>query len=204
MPVKNASGFTLIELMVAVAVLAIMLALAIPSFDDFRKRAALRGAADQVVSLIGVARFEALRVNRLVKVGMVLGAGDKYCVGAATTSDVADDDACDCFDVTAPFDCDVARYPENQAEWRRVRLLGKPEWGNDDADDQGVFVIDPKRGAIGEVGDVGGVVLASPNGGADYRLDVRVDRNGKAIVCEPFEAASHLPQFTNRICPKKL
>lgn len=200
---KNANGFTLIELMVAVAVLAIMLALAIPSFDDFRKRAALRGAADQVVSVIGDARFEALRVNRLVKVGMVAGAGGKFCVGAATTSDVADDDSCDCFDVTAPFDCDIARYPADQADWRKVRLLGKPEWGDDDANDEGVFVIDPKRGVIGEVGDVGGIVLASPASGPDYRLDVRVDRNGKAIVCEPFEATAHLPQFSGRTCPKK-
>lgn len=202
MPARFLRGFSLIELMVAVAVLAILLAAAIPSFDDFRQRAALRGAADQVVSFIGDARFEALRRNSMVKVGFVSGAGGAMCVGAATTNDVADDNACDCFDVTAPFDCNVSRYPADQSEWRRVRLLGKPEWGGSDGDDQGVFVFNPKRGVLGEAADVDGVVLAAPAGGADYRLNVWVDRNGRSTVCEPKGAAAHLAQYADRVCPE--
>ena len=56
-----AKGFTLIELMVALAVLAILAVVAIPSFIDFRERAAVRGAGDQLVSFWANARLEALK-----------------------------------------------------------------------------------------------------------------------------------------------
>jgi prepilin-type N-terminal cleavage/methylation domain-containing protein len=46
-------GFTLIELMVTLAVMAVVLAAAAPSFADFFDKSRVRGAADGVISLIG-------------------------------------------------------------------------------------------------------------------------------------------------------
>jgi prepilin-type N-terminal cleavage/methylation domain-containing protein len=180
-------GFTLIELMVVVAVLAIGLMVAIPSFNETRQRSALRGAADQVVSFWANARFEALKRNQPIKVGLVK-SGDSFCMGAAIADDVGDNEACDCFTANA---CDVATYPASQSEWRRVRA---PEVGNNDGD---AIVINPKRGAVD---DDGLWALRAPSGGPDYQLDVHISVFGRAVTCEPSSAGSKIPQFSNRRC----
>jgi Tfp pilus assembly protein FimT len=46
--------------MVTLAVLSILLVAAIPSFIEFRQRAAVRGAGDQLVSFWANAKLEAL------------------------------------------------------------------------------------------------------------------------------------------------
>ena len=67
---QNMRGVTLIELMVTLAVLAILLMMAVPSFNEFRQRSALRGASDQFISFWANSRLEALKRNSLVKVSM--------------------------------------------------------------------------------------------------------------------------------------
>jgi type IV fimbrial biogenesis protein FimT len=54
-------GMTLIELMVAVALLAIMLGLAAPSFNDFRRNADLTSTANTFLTSVSVARAEAMK-----------------------------------------------------------------------------------------------------------------------------------------------
>ena len=57
---KVSRGFTLIELVVTLSVLAIILAFSISSFSEFFDRASVRGAADDMVSLVSTARGEAV------------------------------------------------------------------------------------------------------------------------------------------------
>jgi prepilin-type N-terminal cleavage/methylation domain-containing protein len=188
-----AKGVTLIELMITLVVLAILAVAAIPSFQEFRDRAGLRGAADQVVSFWGDARFEALRRNSLVKVGFVEDAG-AFCLGAATTGDPADDVPCDCFAATS---CDIAIYPMAQRDWRGVRVAAVPTLGAG----EGVAVIDPKRASLTEAGDAGRILLRSAGRSSlDYRLSIAVDRNARAVTCEPSDAPAKLPQYSDRRC----
>jgi prepilin-type N-terminal cleavage/methylation domain-containing protein len=197
-PHPRQRGVTLIELMITLAVAAIILAFAIPSFLDFRQRAALRGAADQVSNFWGEARFEALRRNSLVAVHLQSDVNGRICLGAATTTDPATNVGCDCFTAAA---CNVARYPSEQSNWRGVRVAANPTIGNDDGDLSAVVVIDPKRGNITEATDAGMFLLRSPEGGReDYRLNVSIDRNGRALLCEPAAAPSKLPQYIERRC----
>lgn len=58
---RAAGGFTLVELMVTVAVLAILVALAAPSFANIIERNRLTGAANEAVAALQVARMEAIR-----------------------------------------------------------------------------------------------------------------------------------------------
>ena len=54
-------GFTLIELMVSVALIAIMLTLAVPSLTTFQRNAELTSATNTLVSAINAARGEAMK-----------------------------------------------------------------------------------------------------------------------------------------------
>lgn len=192
-PASPDRGFTLIELMVALAVLAILIIASIPSFLEFRQRAALRGAADQAIGLWADARFEALRRNSMVKFNFVETDG-AMCIGVATTTDPADATPCDCL---TPGACNIAAYPSDQSEWRGVRLASAATLGQN----TGVVVIDHKRANLTQAADAGNILLRSPEGGsADYRLNIAVDRNGRAYLCEPSDAASKLPQYSDRRC----
>lgn len=61
-------GFTLIELMVAVAIVAILSAVAAPSFSDMMIRSAIRSASSDLGADINTARAEAIRVGGRVSV----------------------------------------------------------------------------------------------------------------------------------------
>lgn len=199
MRARSSSGFTLIELMVTLAVLAVLAVLAIPSFIELRQRSSLKGAADQISSFWGDARFEALRRNVPVKVGFQADAAGAYCIGA-TTVDATDDTACDCFTANA---CDVGAFPADQSQWRGVRIFPAPNTttlGDDDSDVIGVAAINPKRGTLTDRGDAGRISLRGPTGSMDYRLDIIIDGNGRAFQCEPAAAPSKIPDFTDRRC----
>lgn len=54
-------GFTLIEAVIAVGVIALLTSLALPSFNDMMARARLRAAAEDLALGLGNARLESLR-----------------------------------------------------------------------------------------------------------------------------------------------
>ena len=60
-------GFTVIELMVALAVLAILVALAVPNFNDASLSARLNGFANSLVAAAQVARSEAIKRNDTIR-----------------------------------------------------------------------------------------------------------------------------------------
>lgn len=60
-------GFTFVEVMVAVAIVAILAAVALPSFVAWLQNAQIRTAAESIRSGLGAARAEAIRRNTLVQ-----------------------------------------------------------------------------------------------------------------------------------------
>jgi prepilin-type N-terminal cleavage/methylation domain-containing protein len=187
-------GFTLIELMVTLAVLAVLLVIAVPSFIDFRERAAVRGAGDQLVSFWADAKLEALKRDVPVTV-VVKKSGTNMCMGADTAST-----GCDCFTASA---CNIAQYPADssaasQADWRGATMVGQPDLGPTDNDDTGLATIEPKRGQLTDDDDVGGATVQSPN--AHFRLKLYVDRWARPYLCMPTDSPSKLPDYTTRTC----
>jgi type IV fimbrial biogenesis protein FimT len=193
---RRIGGFTLVEMMITIAVVIILLIIAVPSFIAIRQRSTLGGAGDQVLSLWNQARMEAAKRNEMVKFS-VNSSGANFCVGLATTTTTSDSTACDCFDPAATTNqCNVAIYPAAQAEWKGVTLSGTPTLGGN----TGVVIIEPKRTGLTELSDAGAVTLAGPPGQAAYLLNLRVDPMGRAVLCESTSAGDHMPAYTERQC----
>jgi type IV fimbrial biogenesis protein FimT len=67
-PFRDDSGFTLVELMVTIAVLAILLAIGIPAFASLIASNRLTSATNELIASLQTARTEALRRNVRVTV----------------------------------------------------------------------------------------------------------------------------------------
>jgi prepilin-type N-terminal cleavage/methylation domain-containing protein len=188
-------GFTLIEMMVVVAVMVVLLMIALPNFVSFRQRAALRSAADQVVVFIRNARFEAIRRNTDVRVHAAISGG-QLCLGADLPTAAS---LCDCSTAGA---CSIGQFPASAAQasdWRGVRFPTAPSLGTFSG--AGIFVFNVKRGGLTQTTDKGFIYLQSPAGGdRDYRLNINVDRNGRIFTCQPTTAPSKLPDFADKPC----
>ncbi len=79
------SGFSLIELMITIAVLAILVALAAPSFTAMINANRITGQSNELVSSLQLARLEAVRRNEAVRVCRTTdGATCSTTVGAWT------------------------------------------------------------------------------------------------------------------------
>ena len=81
----KAAGFTLTELMIAVAVLGVLTAIAVPNFRQLLRNYEVRGAAESVAIGLQKARGEAVARNTSVQ--FVLGTGTSWTVsvvGGAT------------------------------------------------------------------------------------------------------------------------
>lgn len=66
--IRRSSGFTLVELMVVLAILAIVVSIGVPSFNTLIKNNRLSAASNDVVGALHFARSEAVRRGRAVGV----------------------------------------------------------------------------------------------------------------------------------------
>ena len=80
-------GFTLIELMITIAIIAIVLSLAVPSFNDFFEKNRLKRAAEEAYGLVTKARAEG--VIRDTNMSIAVDT-DEWCLGYAAVA------GCDC------------------------------------------------------------------------------------------------------------
>jgi type IV fimbrial biogenesis protein FimT len=173
---KFQSGFTLIELMVTLAVLAVVLAAAVPSFSDFFDKYRLRGAADAVVSMVSNARAEAVKSDQDVNVAFT-GSGSAWCVGANAAGTPTGGNragaasACDCTDTSA---CLVSgqRMAVEESAFPDVTIGTLPA----------AMIFDSKLGTIAPLGNRT-VTLTSPKG--KYDVQVEVNALGQARACRP-------------------
>ena len=84
------SGFTLVELMVAIAIAAVLMSMAVPAFDTFIEQRNMAARGNDFISAVNLARSEAINRGGLVSIQAV-NAGDNndewgpgYCVTAGT------------------------------------------------------------------------------------------------------------------------
>ena len=101
---QTSKGFTLVELMVVIAVLAILAAVAMPSYRELMDNYRVRKAGEDVVSLISNARSGAVKLHRQVNVSFTTGGS--WCAGANAAIEptggvlAGTANACTCSDAT--------------------------------------------------------------------------------------------------------
>lgn len=95
-------GVSLIELLIGLAVFAVLIALGLPTITEFLQNSQIRGAADSTLSGIQVARAEALRRNTAVRF-QLMSSLDGSCVRSSTGTNwvVSLDDAAGSCDAAA-------------------------------------------------------------------------------------------------------
>lgn len=180
-------GFTVVELLIVVGIIAILAAFAGPSFVDFRDRAAIRAAANETQSVIDNARFEAVQRDRFVTVAFTVTNANVWCVGA-----IEGRVACDCMVLSAADAgfCSIDRYPafnpagsaaDIQAPvlLRRVSVFDAPDF-----DGATSFVIDPKLGILEDPADDGDIGLEMAGSRTIYRARVAVAPLGSVRSCD--------------------
>lgn len=197
------AGVTLIELMMTLAVAAVLLSLALPAFTEFRERTLFRGTTDQVLALVQLARFEAVQRDRPATVTFLApGAPTQWCVGAREGRN-----GCDCFltDPAAADFCDLGSFPalnpasavapRDQAATllRGVQVAVPANFGGGNR-----FTIDPKLGTLDDPTAFGSITLRSPTDRLAYQARIDVSPLARAGACAP-DANSHLVGFSS--CP---
>ena len=92
---KKYHGFTLIEMMIVIAITAILLAIAVPSFNDFFEKNRVRRAAIELQGIVAKAKAETVIRDSDLFMSYTAGASNAWCVGYADTAN------CDCSNTTS-------------------------------------------------------------------------------------------------------
>jgi type IV fimbrial biogenesis protein FimT len=175
------AGFTLVELMVVVAIVLLLLLIAVPSFADLIDRARVRGAAGAAISTLSEARGASVQRNRDVVVNFG-GADHVWCIGAKSAGeptnpgdaiDATLNVACDCS--TTPGDCTVGNHQLTvlSSDYTGVTMSARP------AD----FNFDGRIGYVKPFGTATSVTFTSPKG--KYQVQLNVAPLGQASMCTP-------------------
>lgn len=198
-------GFTLIELMITVVIVAVGVALAVPTYERTMQKRELTNAAEGIAAFFALAQGEAIKRNETIAVTVKRNtAGDTWCLGAMIRTAATDHCDCDLNPVTQagePDFCDFdpagAGAPQlfNSAGYRKFTMTSAMAGGTASNDIQ--FYFDPIRGI--KVDNSGTIdpnthraTLLSKNLKNSLRVELSV--TGRIFVCNP-DSTKKVPGF---------
>jgi prepilin-type N-terminal cleavage/methylation domain-containing protein len=185
-------GFTIIELMIVVGVLAILMSLALPSYRTLIEKRQVTSGAQQFAAFISSAKMEAVMRNQNVRLSRKVANDGSWCVGFASyAANAAPDAACDCtIEVASDTGaCAVKNLNNGLPELRvfddvRFNAIAKLN-GVDVAGT--VVSFDPIRGMLnidGQPPSTDNPLAVRLNSKNDvYAIDVRVSATGRVTMC---------------------
>jgi type IV fimbrial biogenesis protein FimT len=187
---RRQSGFTLVELMITMVVLVVLVTLALPSFRDLIDKSRLRGATDDIVNLLNMARASAVKLQRDVNVSI---NSSGWCAGAVAAGDPADvgepvpsATACDCTASTVACLVGGQNSLVSSTNYSGATISGVNSaiaYGTGAAGEGITF--NSKAGALdlGSLPTGALVTVTSPNG--KYQTQITVSPLGQTYVCVP-------------------
>lgn len=168
-------GFSLIEVMMTVVLLAISLVLAMPSFRDMVEKRQVTNGAEQLASFINTAQGVSMKTNQVVTVSWSRTDDDDWCIGA-----IAGENPCDCGQTnTAAADycqIDARQFILDNSHTGNLELMHEIEGADDDA-----YAFDPVRGLFVDMNESLTMELRSQS--EDFRLNLMVNNTGRVILC---------------------
>lgn len=175
------SGFTLVELMVVLAITAIGVALATPTFEDIAERRQTTSAAEQLAAFLRTAQSEAVKRNEQIGINFTYTSATDWCVGVAEGIAFCD---CKVTNAAAANYCDIG----GAAHIMDNSTFNKSNMAAYSADTDENFAFDPIRGSM-SVGDLADSLtersFAFESNNGDYRLQVEITAVGRIRVCNP-------------------
>lgn len=184
-------GFTIVELMMSIVLVAIGTALALPSYREMVEKRQLTNSAEQLASFVNTAQGISSRTNQVITVSYTRTDDDDWCIGA-TMGDTSCD--CDQTDDSAADFCEIDSQPFVLNE----SISGGSELLNSISGD-GAYSFDPVRGLFLDLNDSLAMELRSNNG--QYRLNLMVNSSGRVILCSD-DSGHSVPGYD--ICPVSL
>ena len=185
-------GFTIIESMVVMVIIAIALTLALPSFKPSAEKRQLVSAAEQVVSFMTLVQSEAIKHNDKVSVSWSSpgGHGANWCIGASAPPKTG---ACDCMEtVTTEADfCSIDSVPYRLVQSDFVDMSYEFMHMQPTASS---FAFDPVSGIVVDIADAESVdgdwlflmhsdMTASGSNQRLFELQVKLNTTGRASIC---------------------
>ncbi|MTW23114.1 prepilin-type N-terminal cleavage/methylation domain-containing protein [Allochromatium palmeri] len=173
---SHASGFTLIEMMVTIAVAAILLSIAAPSFQSMIERARVKSLAEIIYSNLQFAKGESLKgmqsTNENVLVTFKKDASPQ-CFGM-----IRGNVACDCS--ANPTDCEIGGS-ERKITFTNTEFPGAFIAGSGDETIQ----FDSIRGTA-----TNGTIEVQSRSTNSLKLNVKISVIGRIIICVPSDGNS--------------
>lgn len=171
----NWSGFTLVELMVTVAVVAILAAVAVPGMQSFLAKSGMNNVRDDFAIALQRARLDAINRNTCVSMCQLAAAGGNQCAAAAAGGQWHQgwvtfvDGACS-GTLAAVADVISVRQPGNARYTLRVR----------DGGTVGVLTFDPRGTLVAGLATY--QVRDAKVDNSPHKRDITVSRQGRVEV----------------------
>lgn len=184
------NGFTLIETMIVLAVAAIIMSLALPSYRSIVEKRQVTSAAEQLTAFLGTMKGEAVKLNQ--NLAFSYSSSDQ-CMGfqqtMATCDCSADSTTCQ-VGYDDDLDGDYERMTDRTFQFSQFKYPGVVSAVNFSGGGS-VLVYDSVRGVLAPAFS-SGLAVSLVSSGGQYALNVEIDRLGRVTICSP-QSDDHSP-----------
>lgn len=181
-------GFSIVELMMSVVLLAIGMALALPSYREMVEKRQITYGAEQLTAFLNAAQSESIKRNQALTVSYQRTANDNWCAGATLGAT-----ACDC---TVANTADADYCAIDSVPW----IINNTHAGDHELvtamNGDGAYTLDPVRGLMADLDD--GLEIEMRSNSESYRLNLTVANTGQVILCSDSDA-HNVPGY--KVCP---